>query len=75
MLIRYAISIAGLNVSSDDISVIWVLAIALTAILGPTGLIVWLLPRALRRSRAADGEQPSPRGFDVVGVEVKRPVA
>jgi hypothetical protein len=59
--------------SSDDIAVIWVLAIVLTAILGSTTLIVWLLLRALRRSRAADRQLPSPRGFDVV--EAKRPVA
>jgi hypothetical protein len=42
------------------------LSIAFTAIATPTALIVWLLLRALRRSRVADGKRPSPPGFDVV---------
>lgn len=56
--------------TDDDVAVMSVLSILLTAILGPTALIVWLLLRALRRSRGADREHPSPRGFDVV--EAKR---
>jgi hypothetical protein len=57
--------------SEDDVGMIAVLAVLLTMILGPAALLIWLLLRALRRSRAADREHCAPHGFDVIKTKRK----
>ena len=54
------------NMSGDDLATLFLLSMGLTMIIAPEALIVWLLLRALHRSRARDAEHPSPRGFDIV---------
>ena len=57
--------------TEDEVVVLAALSIALTVIVTPAALIVGLVCRELRRSRAADGRDPSPRGFYVI--EGKQP--
>ena len=50
---------------NDDQASLFMLSILVTLVIAPAAITVWLLSRALRRSRALNGENPQ-RGFELV---------